>query len=380
MLHKLHLKKYSFKIIIFIFFLIVIGLFSTRNAFAANYNLSGKISNNLGDAINGATVSVNDSNLDTVTTDSSGNYSLLIPEGVYNIQVTPPSGDNYSPAIALSQTISSDTTLNFTLVPSGSVTLSGQIYGPLNNPLPNQRIILQSSSENASTNTDAQGNYSLQVSPGTYTILIIGDNNDKSLNAPQTYQLQTSYVLSQSTILNIRVPANKVILHVQDSSEIPIEGAGTSVPFLNYGNVGGLSIGGNITNATGESSYGANGPGPTTDSSGDVVLWLFPNNGNHSYQITAIAPSGSNFKNTTLSNVVLTGDTQKTITLLHLQLLIRQGTIRYKFPLEIIRLTYELCIVSYSLRRIFGCYCIFTARSLTRLSKFMAIIYVFSAF
>src|SRR5437660_1452479 len=93
-----------------------LGFFSAKTALADSFTLMGSVKDSSGTAIVGATVSVNDANSDSTTTDQSGNYNFpSIPGGTYNVQVTPPSGSNFSPAIALTQTISANTVLNFIL-------------------------------------------------------------------------------------------------------------------------------------------------------------------------------------------------------------------------------------------------------------------------
>src|SRR5581483_13369 len=197
-----------------------------------------------GNAISGSTVTVNDANNDSTTTDSSGNYSLSVASGSYNVQVTPPSGSNFSSAIALSQNISTNTVLNFVLTPSGTVTLSGKVFDTSGTtPLANQVITLRQSSNNAfvtSATTDSSGNYSIQVTPNTYTLLVNATDNDLTVNAPQVYTMQiTNFSLNQSTLLNVTIPLKKVIMHVQDPSNNPVSNVQLqtspfSFVFLNY--------------------------------------------------------------------------------------------------------------------------------------------------
>lgn len=124
--------KYLFmrlKIYLLTFFLVSLffTLFSTKTALAASYPLSGSVQDNLGAAIIGATVDIYNQGTTTdvvspTTTDQSGNYSFTsVPQGTYDIKVTPPSGSNFSPAIALSRNIFSDSILNFVLVSAGTV-------------------------------------------------------------------------------------------------------------------------------------------------------------------------------------------------------------------------------------------------------------------
>ena len=92
--------KSKLQILTLFLFTFLFCSFFANSAFAANFTLSGSVKDSSANPIVGATVLVNDANSDNTTTDSSGNYSLSIPQGTYNVQVTPPSGSNFSPAIA----------------------------------------------------------------------------------------------------------------------------------------------------------------------------------------------------------------------------------------------------------------------------------------
>jgi hypothetical protein len=217
--------KFILKPLSFLTLILLFGLFSVQTVFADTVTLSGSVKDSSGNAISGATINVNDANADSTTTDSSGDYSIVIPNGEYDIQVTPPAGSEFSSAIALSQDLSSNTTLNFILSPAGTVILKGQVYGPQGNLLPNQKVSLIGSGGNpvATSTTDANGNYSIQTSPGTYSKLDInvstGSGNAPSLNVPQYYDIYvTNYTLTQSTLLDITIPAKKASVHVQDAS------------------------------------------------------------------------------------------------------------------------------------------------------------------
>src|SRR6202042_54660 len=115
---------------------------------------------------------------------------------------------------------------------------------------------------------------------GTYEIDVAA-NNPFTVNAPQAYDLNVpNYTLNQSTILNITLPAKKVTVHVQDSSNNPVSNVSltTSRGASVQGNV---SIGGGIADAVTFSDYGTNNSGvsvagPKTDVSGNVILWLLP--------------------------------------------------------------------------------------------------------
>jgi hypothetical protein len=307
----------QFRLLTLILAVLILGISLPHKAFADTYTLSGSVKDSSGNTISGATVTVNDTNNDSAATDTSGNYSLSIPNGTYNITVTPPAGNNFSSTIAINQSITANTILNFIFTPSGTVSISGRVLGPLGDALPNQTVYLRSSGNTiTSTTTDNLGKYYLEVSSGTYTLDVNAHTNAFSLNAPQNYELTANnFSLTQSKVFDITIPAKNVSVHVQDSSSNPVSGSMLSDTASCYlANNGSLSIGGGITNATGFDNYSTSG-GPITDSSGNVTLWLLPNDDSCTYSLTAAPPSGSNFTTTTLSGVSITSDTSKTITL-----------------------------------------------------------------
>src|SRR3989344_5859207 len=308
-------KKLTIFITTFIFLLF--GLFFTVHANQAlAHDLSGNVSDSSGVDISGATVDVIDistsNNVGSTITDGSGNYNLSVNSGTYNVQVSPPSGSGFGSAVASNYTISSDTIINFILVPTGSVVLSGHVYGPLGNPIPNQLVYLHSTvthTDVASIRTDNSGAYLLSASPGTYILNIQGSGNDPSLlNVPSDYNLEVpNYSLTQSVVADIYVPTKQVTVHVQDSSNNPIDNVQVSTS--NAG-INGISIGNGLDNANARSR----GSGQT-DSSGNTTLWLVPSSSIDPYIFTATPPNGSIYLSFVLSNILVSSDQTEIISL-----------------------------------------------------------------
>jgi len=97
----------------------------------ATYTLSGRVSIQSGDPLPSTAVALIDpitgATIASTLTDSSGIYSLSVNEGTYNVRVTPPEESGVGSAIALSRMLTGDTSLDFVLVPAGSVTFSGRL-------------------------------------------------------------------------------------------------------------------------------------------------------------------------------------------------------------------------------------------------------------
>lgn len=77
--------KLKFPLIISLLLTLFFGFFSAKTVIADTSTLSGSVKDSQGNTISGATVSVDDANSDSTTTDGSGNYSLSIPSGTYNV-------------------------------------------------------------------------------------------------------------------------------------------------------------------------------------------------------------------------------------------------------------------------------------------------------
>ena len=302
----IRLTKIILTLLIFSFIYLI-----PQSAFADSFTLSGHVQDSSGNSISGAMITVNDSSSDSTTTDSSGNYSILVAQGTYDIQATPPSGSSFTSVIALHQDISADTTLNFIFAPAGSAILSGHVLDSQGNGVPGQHVALadQSGQLVANVITDSTGSYSIQASTGSYAELeVIGSINHSNVNVPENYNLIVhDYLLNQDTSLDLTIPANQVSIHVQDAAGNPVSGA--KITTSNNGQSG-YTIGSGLTNAFGVNSY--NNSGPSTDSSGNVTLWLLAD----TYTLSAIPPTGNNnYTSTNLPNVSVSGSTQETITL-----------------------------------------------------------------
>src|SRR6185503_2391308 len=103
--------------LVFFFLTFFAGFFFPGNAFADTFTLSGSVTDQVGQAIGNTTVSavnsVSGATAGTVTTDATtGSYSLMIPDGTYNITATPPSSSGFQSTTRSNQVISGNTVLN----------------------------------------------------------------------------------------------------------------------------------------------------------------------------------------------------------------------------------------------------------------------------
>lgn len=320
-IHKTRILYFGF---LFAFSLIIsASLTNTKVALAVDSQISGVISDSSSSPISNASIDVIDTTTNQIivstSSDNSGNYSVLVANGTYNIVVSPPGSTSYGPAVYNNLVLSSNKIVNFVLVPAGSVSVTGHIYSSTGQALPDQlvRLYPAGSSTPIPSTTDSNGYYSLQVSPGNFYFTIEPVSNAvSSYDIPQFYRITIdNFSVTQSQVLDITLPFKKVDVHIQNTSGDPVSGirvdATTTTGLANSA----LSIGGGITNAVGDSRYGYTLPGPNTDASGNVTLWLLANSSNKSYTIKALPPSGSIYSPFNLTNVVVSGDQAEIVSL-----------------------------------------------------------------
>lgn len=137
---------------------------------ASTYSISGSIRNAIATPFSGLTVTLSGSQSATTTTDAQGNYSFAnLPTGNYTVT---PSGANYifEPGSRTFTNLSANQTANF-LLSFAQYSISGRIMGANGQPMQSVGVTL-SGSTNASTTTDANGNYLFNnlIAGGNYTL------------------------------------------------------------------------------------------------------------------------------------------------------------------------------------------------------------------
>ena len=295
------------------FLALLLGFLSTGTSHAATVTLSGTITEATSSAaVENATVDVLELNtttvVETTTTDSNGDYSLSFDDGIYDVRVTPASGSGLTSAINLSKNISASKDVDFELVPSDTITISGTLYDTSGNTLSGVTVQLRDSDGNDITqmNTDGAGEFSFEQPNGSYRLNIFGSyTNDTT---PQGYQLSIpvkSY--TQSVHSNITLPTKTLSVHVQDGDGNPVSNAKIKTDESVFQT--GLSVGSGIT-ASGSNGYTSNDL--NTDVSGNVTVYLYP--GSNSYNIIATPPDGSGLGQTT-HNITIGSNESITITL-----------------------------------------------------------------
>ena len=263
----------------------------------------------------------------SATTDAAGNVALWLfptpapnPPQVtsYRFTATPPGGSGYATTSKSNIAFTGNTTVNIEL--AAPVTVSGRVVDRMNIGVPNQFVeFVSDDTGSTGATTDATGNYSVAIQPGTYSINAVGDNQNFTAASPQFYSLTTEPItISGNQVLNLAIPATRVDVHVQDSSSNPIADVGlTAVGPTNCA----LTFG--TTTACGQSQYFYSRPGPgepaptvgVTDAAGNLTLWLFATPAGDTYDLTAKPLADSGFSETNVSGFALAGDTTLVIVL-----------------------------------------------------------------
>ena len=154
--------------------ILTLGSLAPTPSFAAAGSLTGNVSNGSGTGLP-STVTIDQQNTTTVVTqgatEANGNFTIPVPDGTYDIVVTPQSS-SYVPRTLYGVVVSgSSTSLDVVLALVGSGTLSGTLVDDLGKPVPDVKISLSSPSEPTTTATsESNGAFSMNVANGYYQV------------------------------------------------------------------------------------------------------------------------------------------------------------------------------------------------------------------
>lgn len=182
-----------------------------------------------------------------------------------------------------------------------AATVSGRLLDGIGAGFPNQSVTLRAEGGgDFSTMTDAEGRYSIAVSAGNYLVSVSG-YNQTPVNAPSFYALSSSvFTLSADTILDLRLPAKRVSVHVEGQNHNPV--AGVQIATAQTYWTDGVDMGSGLT-GWGSSQYWLDSGTmtPVTGTDGNATLWLFPGRPGSPYTLSVKAPANSGFASTTVS-------------------------------------------------------------------------------
>ena len=178
-----------------------IGIAAQPAAAQQTVTLSGRVTDSAGQAVSGATVSLEDPGWVGQETNANGTYRLAVPPGTYRLRVRPRRGPLISQKIE-GLRLSTNTTRNFVL--ETGVTLSGQVTSN-GQPVPWAWLwVANDEGQEVSFNsTNQSGDYSLGVPAGTYQVNVYSEDFiDRRLEGIE---------VTQDTVLNITLDSGALL-------------------------------------------------------------------------------------------------------------------------------------------------------------------------
>lgn len=217
--------------------------------------------------------------VDSDTTDVNGMYTVDVPNGTYDVRVTPPPASGLEPKTLPGHEVNGDGVLDIAIVRTERVTYSGLVT---QNGAPQAQVLvslydLQGQGIDSST-TNAAGRFSMTVPPGQYRRFLFYT----TLPVHPTYQLSVEGIVDLSDSVDesfelggARRKDIRVLVVDPDGAPVPsarVELHGNAVPFLRFDQV---------FQTTSRS----------TDAAGRITFAVYPGG---SLRLTGVAPSGSN--------------------------------------------------------------------------------------
>jgi Carboxypeptidase regulatory-like domain/Thrombospondin type 3 repeat len=271
-------KRVAIKSMIKQLFFIVILIFTAQSAHAVTVQLSGRVLDNTGAAVANAEVRVLTPPAALVASafsNSDGEYVTAVEQGTYDIEVIPPVSSGLSTSRFTGISLNGNLVLDIALVSSiQHVTLSGRVVDTNNQAVERARIHLSRGSIFYEADTDANGNYSLDLPLGTnndYAVSLSLDSNEVLPNGITRrfsfhIQSQDAIPMAASRVFNFTLPTITAALTatVVDQANAPVPGA-----FVSAGTA--------ITQThDGLTFIGNSGGSVKTDDTGIAVLNLIP--------------------------------------------------------------------------------------------------------
>jgi len=263
--------------------------------------ISGVARDDQGTAISGVLVVAEDAathaETASATTDGAGSYSLAVPAGTYDLKATPPDGSGLGGTAAYTGIeAAGDMALDVVFVPTELVTFSGRLLDRDGDPIPGQSVTLKREPFGKTGITGDDGDFSIMVPPGEYSLEVTSGFFYVPPDVPTTYQLAAGGTIDLTSDTSMDITLSEVYLTgtVQDST-------GTPVPEVQ------LYIGGSTTFGTFSGTFASFA---VSDESGNFAVVVSPS----TLAIEAMPPDASACTKASVNLGVLS-DTSTTVTL-----------------------------------------------------------------
>ncbi len=235
-----------------------LGLVTAPLSAAAGATLSGTVTGKLPEQeakpVAGAavtvTLSASGEAVGSTTTGAEGQYSLEVPDGVFDVRVVPKEGPLEATTIPKVE-VSGTRRLDLVLVPGEVeppqlVQLTGTVRDANGKVFPHVSVALSGGGHNYSATTASNGSYSISVLPGTYTASISWfpvveghagvPSNGFSLST-------TEFALEGNQERNVTMPpAGQVTVETLGRGNAPLQGSEVGIPAVKL--EGGYDLGG----------------------------------------------------------------------------------------------------------------------------------------
>lgn len=227
------------------------------------------------------------------TTDESGQAVAVLPEGAYDLDVSPPPGSSLVPAVRGGVVVDGDELVVIQLEAEPRVTVGGRVLGPAAEPVGNAVFRLRRLSDGAVIAlgidaTAADGTFALDVPRGAFEVLVAPPAGSRllGLRLPEVTvsadSLWGDLALAEGFLLEVSV---------SDAAGAPVAGADLDVAAPGQGAL-----------YTPRDNTGADGRAVVAVPAGDWDLLVTP-------------PPGSGLRPATLASLVIAADTSLSVTL-----------------------------------------------------------------
>ena len=242
----------------------VVGLIAVPASNAAAALLSGTVSGQpLGkerEPVAGVQVTVirpeGGESVGTTTTSAKGNYSLFVPEGLFDVRFEPPEESGFQGTTTHEVDIGKSLILNALLAPSELAHLTGILRDAAGNPIAGTAITMTGSLATVETETNAEGFYSLAAIPGEYHLEVAGSGAGHS-DVPTKFSFSTrTFQLSTNEKRNLTLPVTSTVTVEVIVAGEPVREALVTLPEYHTGTV---NLGGFETTRIGQTGQVATG-------------------------------------------------------------------------------------------------------------------------
>jgi hypothetical protein len=237
----------------------------------------------------------------TTSVDGNGAYSMSVPAGTYDVQVTPPNGSTYRTSTATAMSVTTDTALDFILFqgssgPPGTSYISGTIRDLGNAAVAGITV----SDGSASATTDAQGQFRLASTDGSHTLRVSNGSGGSTAG----FTLQAPITVNGDTTFAFTLPLRRLTVHLTDTTSATVPGGQVQVSAP----VSDVQLAAGITATATSQTAGA-----TSGSGGDAVMRVLPTTGSSGNAVGFAA--GSPYQGRTFSLPAISADTTVPVTI-----------------------------------------------------------------